>query len=626
MLNERQKKIVLDLMNSRIPVTGRQLAEKYDVSLRTIREDTGEIAAFCRQKNLNFLRVPGKGMRILSDSHDSQLFFSVLSLGSFSSLDPQERIVILFLQFLFRHQPLTFDGLSEDALVSRTTMISEIKKLNGWFTENDFSLHVRGYSNKGLYLLGSFKEKIRALRKCSSSLSQETLRRTMLEEENHLQEYPFDAEEFRDFLTDSLFLYVDHAILLSMTVHALIVDAQDNPYQMLDAGDQKNAFEKLVWWLNHTYHVSLNEEEKNILKYILISGTDYSEKAVNDEEAMQNLVDQLIQEVQETSGVLLNDKELLKADLIIHLKSSLEAQRTGLPRDNPLLDRIRAIYPDQYRLLETCVRKQKNHAGIEFTPDEIGFLTLYFLRSFEKTASINETNVMVVCNTGRSSSKLITARLLNNLPGIHVTAMGSALNLEEDQVKLKNIDLIISTIPLHHVNKPCIVVSPLLEDKELEKIKDAMWLARRTGSSEDLNALSEQMAVRTVRQNDSRRVLEGSEMNTSPNVIRLESAQLLGEITMDTFALVQKLYPQGLSSMQVNSTAGMFAHILMSVPRWQTGDLLEMKQDDFILLQKHPSESEEIREFLQKISCLLGVVLGNGEAAAILRYYEEYNG
>ena len=62
MLNDRQKNIILELENTLSPVTAKELADKYSVSLRTIRNDIALITEFTQLHQAKIVKVPHVGM------------------------------------------------------------------------------------------------------------------------------------------------------------------------------------------------------------------------------------------------------------------------------------------------------------------------------------------------------------------------------------------------------------------------------------------------------------------------------------------------------------------------------------------------------------------------------------
>lgn len=281
-----------------------------------------------------------------------------------------------------------------------------------------------------------------------------------------------------------------------------------------------------------------------------------------------------------------------------------------------------SYYPDAFQLVKSACLKYQNLFRIVFNDDEIGFLTLYFLRSFEKVSIIKQSRVMVVCNTGRSAAKLLAARLMNNIPDIHIISMGSAIDIRGNAELLRNVDFIISTIPLRNVSKPYVVVSPLLDEEEIEKVRQGLWISKHTDVSnyQTIEQSSEDMISQQIHKEQYAKLIEQGDISPDlKSIIPLESARFLGEIMLDTCMMISRLYPDGIPNDKYGNVSGIISHIIMSVPRWQEKNLIR-SNDDMELLDKHPVQKKIILDFLDQISKKLGIFLNPAEAVAILRY------
>ena len=141
-----------------------------------------------------------------------------------------------------------------------------------------------------------------------------------------------------------------------------------------------------------------------------------------------------------------------------------------------MLKNIQELYTSEFKLVQTCIKELPSFCVSEKDLDEIGYLTLYIKRSFEKAQTIEESRVMVVCNSGRSASKLLSTRLLNNLPNLHIVSISSLFELQSNTEFLEHVDFIISTVPLPGIKKPYVVVSPFLQKQEINQVKELIWL------------------------------------------------------------------------------------------------------------------------------------------------------
>lgn len=615
MLNNRQKLIIKDLETSAIPITAKQLSSKYNTSLRTIRNDIKEIALYMRENNVEFFRIPGQGMQIVTDKKISENFNQILINSNYPYLEPRQRSVLLMMQFLFLDNPLSTIDLCESFQVSKGTMFSAIKNTND--SIKDYNLEIVRYQNKGYKLSGKLKGMVKYLENLLSKEGEQFIYETLIHSENgYISSQDIDKiKELLKFISNDLSLYISHHYFLSVVLYCLVCKAKNNMRSFIDNNIDDDQTIKLLRYVENSFNVHFNKEAYMMFRYSLSYATDYSDNThISDiDERLSEAIDAMIDYVN-SSGMYQSDDENLRIDLLVHLKSSINAISSGLPRDNPLLDDIRKTYPNEFNLIKSACQRFYQVYPIDFSEDEIGFITLYFLKSFDKSEKIHDTNVMVVCNTGRSASRLLATRLMNNIPDIHIVSMNSIYNIANDPAALDNVDFVISTIPLDNIKKPHIVISPLLQRNEINKVKEAIWISKRDVSSE---ASIDEIASSVVEQYAN---LKGDGNYETNNMIPYSVTALLGEVSMNLITLISDLYPEKIPASKYGNISGIFAHVLMSVPRWQRGEFIR-PSDDEQMIKKYSREYEIIKKYLKEESVRLGIYIPETEVMTILRYY-----
>lgn len=619
MLNERQKKIIGDLETTTILITAKMLADKYKVSLRTIRNDINEIASYVKQQKEQFIRIPGQGMRINSSRPLTERFLQVFLNREFLYLSEEERSLLLLLQFIFKKNPISIEALCETFSVSRGTIIATIKQINDGLLGD---IQLKGYKNRGYYLELKPEEFLKLNEVLINTFGSEMLSKTLMQEENELitSEDKERLNQTVSYISNHLLLFISHYYRLVYLLYALLCGfKQSLPYvRQLELEESK--LQQLIQYIALEFNIQLNYEWAMLIRHVLVSTTDYLDN-MSEEESDQKLLDAIdasIQFVSNSGMYQINDKENLRIDLLIHLKSAVAARNVGVPKENPLLEEIKASYPNEFQLVKSSMKVFNKVYNLKLDDSEIGYMTLYFLRSFEKSGKIQEARVMVVCNTGRSASKLLATRLMNNLPNIHIVSMDSIYNVQNNEEILDNIDFVISTIELPDIAKPHIVISPLLQESELERVREAIWLSQRQDVqvSGSLNKVADSIAHSYMKH----RQLSRMEQNRMVGFVPEELNVLLGEISMEIFQLVANLYPKGIKEKNYNNVSGIFAHILMSVPRWQRGEYI-VPNDYDDLEHKYAKEYAIIRQFLDTVSKKIGNFIDSAEVIAILRYY-----
>lgn len=615
--------MIRDLEKTVISINARQLSEKYGVSLRTVRNDINEIAEYIKGKNADFIRIPGQGMRIISNGSVSAQLDQVLLNRDFPYLDSRQRSILLLMNFLFASGPLSTNDLCEIFDVSKGTVITSIKQANR--LNRDLKMRIVRHQNKGYTLDASLKNIVNGYGIIIRQEGEELIYNTLICMENHFinEEDKNRLDQTLQYISNDLSLYITHHLFLSFMLFCVICQSKDNIRSYIHSSEERqDKVIQLASYLEDLFSIRFNRNGISILKHLLSNSTDYSAHISNSDSdtALYEAVDDMIDYVNGSGMYQINDPETLMVDLVVHLKSAIDAIRSGLPRDNPLLDEIRNSYPNEFNLIKSASQRFSSIYPARLDDDEVGYLTLYFLRSFDKSEKIQETRVMVVCNTGRSASKLLATRLINNIPDIHIVSMNSIYNIDNNPDILNGVDFVISTIPISNISKPYVVISPLLQKNEIGKVKEAIWLSKsEIQLDKSIDYIAESMLEEHSRIEDlSRNGL--NKYYDAKNIIPFNATILLGEVSMNLFYLISDLYPKGIPVNAFGNVSGIYAHVLMSVPRWQRNEFIE-PHDDEPLIREHKKQYEAIRKYLQQESERLGIMIPESEIIAILRYY-----
>lgn len=98
-------------------------------------------------------------------------------------------------------------------------------------------------------------------------------------------------------------------------------------------------------------------------------------------------------------------------------------------------------------------------------------MAMHFGAAFErKTQEIFDTKALIVCNSGLATAGLLSARMEVMLPQIQVEGVCRLNNLEEE-LKNKDVDIIISTVPIRNTDIEYVEVNPMLNIDDVLKLK-----------------------------------------------------------------------------------------------------------------------------------------------------------
>ena len=167
---------------------------------------------------------------------------------------------------------------------------------------------------------------------------------------------------------------------------------------------------------------------------------------------------------------LLTDKQL-RADLLTHIKTMITRVRYQINIPNPLLGNIKQHYPMAYDMTLAAVSSWGKYTPFVISENEIGFLVLHIGVGLERHYNIGyqrNPRVLLVCDTGNSTVRMIQAMLLRKYPQIEVTDIISLRDYE--QLESVEEDFVISTTRVTDKAKPTVVVAPFPTEYQLEQL------------------------------------------------------------------------------------------------------------------------------------------------------------
>jgi len=136
---------------------------------------------------------------------------------------------------------------------------------------------------------------------------------------------------------------------------------------------------------------------------------------------------------------------------------------------NPLLERIMEDYHELFSIIQD---------GVEIVfpefivpKEEVGFLVMHFASAMLKGEENKQMNGLVVCSSGIGTSKILATKIQKELPWLK-TKNVSLFDFE--LINPKEYSIIISTVPLKDYQGEYVLVSPILSQAEIERIKQSV--------------------------------------------------------------------------------------------------------------------------------------------------------
>ncbi|WRS26751.1 PTS sugar transporter subunit IIA [Oscillospiraceae bacterium MB08-C2-2] len=190
-----------------------------------------------------------------------------------------------------------------------------------------------------------------------------------------------------------------------------------------------------------------------------------------------SLTAQIIDMTSRILGLELSVDVVLSNHLFLYLRSAVARLAQGVHIANPLLSQIKEKYPKIYTAAWSASVVFESRMGLDVNENELGFLALHIGGAVERITF--RSRVLILCNYGMSVYRLLKIRLEKAVAGI--TVEGVISSSEEAKARRSNCDFIISTLPMEKTfgGKDVVVVDNFLLASDVKAVENKMHALRR---------------------------------------------------------------------------------------------------------------------------------------------------
>lgn len=175
-----------------------------------------------------------------------------------------------------------------------------------------------------------------------------------------------------------------------------------------------------------------------------------------------------------TKSESINEQSPMFIDLANHISPLLRRLDNKIYIKNNMLHDIKERYADIFNQTEKVSLEMTEQFGFSMlSADEIGFLTLYFVRFKE----LNPTPIkaVVMCSSGIGISELLKVKIETAFQNLDIVKVVSSQNIKEILQNYPDIQLVITSVSLQEMlNVKTILVSALLTDEDKKNIQNAI--------------------------------------------------------------------------------------------------------------------------------------------------------
>lgn len=521
-ISARERKILELLLGKIEETTIKDLANELEVSSRTVHRDLKGVEEILSEYGLTLNKKSGIGIQVIGNEELREKLRLFLFNLSHTEYTPEERQTMILSELLYATEPVKLLSIANDLNVTIATISNDLNKIEERLAPFQLSLlRKRGY---GVEIIGSETAKRKAMSKLIVENIDESEFISMIKESIQKR-----SSQTVDTITDRLLGLVDKKKLLiiekqidqiksdlpysiadsayiGLVVHLALaleriqqgedINFDENYLESLKTTKEFKVAEKIVAGLEEVFRIKISHGEIGYITMHLMGAKlrNEHEDLLEDSSlqvgiSAQNLIRYVSEEIQHD---LIGNMSLFQG-LVAHLRPALYRIRQNMGITNPLLSRIEHDYRDMFLIIEKAVKEILPELNVP--KEEIGYLVMHFASALLNQAERMELNTLVVCSSGIGTSKMLSTKLQQEIPGIKTV---NASLFELNGKDLSEFDAIVSTIPLKDVKDEYLVVSPLLSKDEINKVKTFLLSKKRVQVKEKgrVEAIREQTAKR----------------------------------------------------------------------------------------------------------------------------------
>lgn len=484
-MNIRQKSILKLLMTTQ-EISVDEISAVFSVAPRTIRYDIEEINDQIKviDNSLDISIVDNWIRFDFNQEFESEILQSVFKTQDYylEKISSEERVLLILFDMCWSNEIFTNQYFMDKFFVSRTTINSDLIKVKEYCEENE----IQFVSKRGLgfYIEASEKQRRQFITKILRRYS--SITRIDSSFKSELYANWFDISKLDDISVIVADAEVKHNVYLTevafeaLVVHiALSIQRFENSKTITYVGNgqfiandiQSKMAITIIDEVNKKFDIELPSSE---VEYIAIHlGAKSSEIAfIEGDPLLEYYCIQMITNVGKLVEKDLRYDQKLYRGLLQHLSAGIYRKKNRLTLENPLKDELIEKYHDEFQLIKAVVQDVNMPDLIDVNDDEITYILLHFLTSFNRLTQGNPIpKVIIVCATGIGTAQLVESRLQG---AVNVEVVHKASIHQLDSFLLKDeIDLIVSTVPINASIKS-VRVHPLVNDEDLLRIKEAL--------------------------------------------------------------------------------------------------------------------------------------------------------
>ncbi|MGT2907708.1 BglG family transcription antiterminator [Streptococcus dentiloxodontae] len=480
-MNVRQLNILHQFLSAANYLTAQDLSANYSVSTKTIYHDIDLINEALESFFVRIKRTPRKGIILDANREEREELYKTfydqqLPLNS-QTISPEMREAKIVKELIFGSGKIDIIDWSLLNYVSEVSVRRDIEKLETKLA--DYSLYferksgeirlvgceqnIRKFArNYLLYHYVNQFDKILQCKELQTIFSLSEIKMVIEKVDSYSYLYHFNLNE-----SYKLFLIFDLLIARHRFHNKKILTEVDKILSKNIKGYEVFLFSGDL--LSSILELEINQIPENEIVSIVYSllSVGYESAQVVYNHNMSRIVEQFILNVGHLISLDLSSDNYLRQMLLNHVQPMIFRLKNKIIIENQIVEEIKTQYSILYNVVWISSKILNEQFNIVLNDAEVAFLTIHFEIAIEKL--IQPLTVYVVCPHNLATSELIMSQLRRIISDYDHLIKVELSDLPK--IKLKETDLLISSVHLDLPHTRYILVGTIIKDQELQEIQ-----------------------------------------------------------------------------------------------------------------------------------------------------------
>lgn len=461
----------MDLINLKENLTVNYLAEKNQISEKSIRNDLKSINDLLSDVGLEKITVKRGGL-IKAPVNMEQILPHITSRDYYSyKLSRDERVRIAAVLMVSAVGYITLSDIADSLYVSRATIINDLPEIRS-FVSNE-GLKVVSQPNKGIMIIGTEIEKRKFIYRVSAFEMGENHKRNSFQMVNTQSGNMIVIQKILNEQLEHHACRLDDGSFLKVRKYLSIMIDRVQKGEYVEPQPSKESVRgelarDIMRYLAQYVKFRPSEDEVRYLADIL-ERCRYNEESVFDRESVhiQLLTRRFINAVSEDLEIKLNNDYEFFESLSHHLRSMFDSDGTALDENAAILEIVQDN-EEIFSAVQKSLYMLEEYKGRPMTEYEVYYITVHVCAAVERKRNREiMMRVIIACHAGIGTSKLLLEKVKKNFNFKIVDVISAH---EASSIKDMSADFIISTVPLRNCPLEYVLVNPLMTDEDYIRI------------------------------------------------------------------------------------------------------------------------------------------------------------